>query len=204
LEALLTKTDTHYVFGLSSGAIIVLQAAITLPIIHKAVIFEPPLFIDSSPTAILTRYDKEIAKGKIASALITGMKGAKMGPAVFNLIPNWLLASLVNKAMASEDKKGPTDYISMRALAPLLHYDFELVVEKSEKLESFKAVQSEVLLLGGSKSPGYLKAALGELEKILPNVKRIELSGLGHAASWNTDRGGQPEPVAQVLRQFFS
>jgi pimeloyl-ACP methyl ester carboxylesterase len=44
MDALLTKTGAHYVFGVSSGAIIWLQAALTLPAIHKAAIFEPPLF----------------------------------------------------------------------------------------------------------------------------------------------------------------
>jgi len=74
----------------------------------------------------------------------------------------------------------------------------------SNKLENFRAVHTEVLLLGGSKSPAYLKAALDALEKVLPQVTRIEFPGLGHAASWNTDRGGQPEPVAQALRRFFA
>jgi len=74
----------------------------------------------------------------------------------------------------------------------------------SGKLESFRNVGAEVLLLGGSKSPAYLKAALDALEKVLPHVRRVEFPGLDHAASWNTDRGGKPEPVAQALRRFFA
>jgi len=93
---------------------------------------------------------------------------------------------------------------NMKELAPTLHYDFQLVVDMSGKLESFRAVRPEVLLLGGSKSPTFLKVALDALEKVLPHVKRVELPGLNHAASWNTDRGGQPEPVAQELRRFFA
>jgi len=92
----------------------------------------------------------------------------------------------------------------MRALAPALHYDFQLVVDMSDKLENFRTVRAEVLLLGGSKSPDYLKVALDALEKVLPHVTRVEFPGLGHAASWNTDRGGQPQPVAQELRRFFA
>ncbi len=107
-------------------------------------------------------------------------------------------------AMKSEEKKGSGDYVPMRALAPTLHYDFQLVVEMSGKLESFRAIRAEVLLLGGSKSPAFLKVALDALEKVLPQAKRVEFPGLGHAASWNTDRGGQPEPVAQELRRFFA
>ena len=206
LDALLTKTGAHNVFGVSSGGIICLQAALTLPAIHKAAIFEPPFFMNDpvTPTTVLTRFDQEMARGKVAAALITGMKGAQMGPPIFNAMPRWLLESLVSMAMKSEEKKGSGGYVPMRMLAPTLHFDFQLVVEMSGKLESFRSIRTEVLLLGGSKSPAYLKGALDALEKVLPHVKRVEFPGLGHAASWNTDRGGQPQPVAQELRQFFA
>jgi len=208
LDALLAKTSACYVFGLSSGALISLQAALTLPAIHKVAIFEPPLFINGVPTAALPRLEKEIARGKLAAALITGMKAAQMGPPVFNVIPRWLLELLTKMVMAQEDKKGSGEYLPMRALAPTLQYDFEVVVEMSGALESFRAIDAEVLLLGGSKSPAYLKVALDALAKVLPHVTRIEFPGLDHAAAWNYDRqrnpGGQPESVAQELRRFFS
>ena len=207
MDALLTKTGAHYVFGVSSGGIIWLQAALSLPAIQKAVIYEPPLLINGSlPIAWLTRFDKEIAQGKVASALITAMKGTQMGPPVLNVIPRRLLELLTNMAMKSEDKKAKDDDVTMRMLAPTLHYDFQLVVEmaENEKLESFKAIRAEVLLLGGSKSPAYLKVALDALEKVLPHVTRIEFPGLGHGSSGNTNRGGKPERVAQELRRFFA
>ena len=195
----------HCVFALSSGAIILLRAALTLSAIHKAAIFEPPLFSDSAtPAAVLRRFDQEMAEGKVAAALVTGMKGSQMGPAIFNAIPRWLLERLANMAMTGEDKKAQSDYVPMRALAPTLHYDFQLVVEMSGKLESFRDIGAEVLLLGGSKSPAYLKVALDALEKFLPQAKRVELAGLGHAASWNADRGGRPERVARELCRFFA
>jgi pimeloyl-ACP methyl ester carboxylesterase len=208
LDALLTKTGAHNVFGVSSGGIITLQAALTLPAIHKAAIYEPPLFINGAPTSVLARFDQEMAEGRVAAALITAMKGAQMGPPIFNVMPRRLLELLTNMAMKGEDKKGSGGYVPMRALAPALHYDIQLVVDMSGKLESFKGVRPEVLLLGGSKSPAFLKVALDALEKVLLHVKRVELPGLGHAASWNYDKrrnpGGKPEVVAQELRQFFA
>jgi pimeloyl-ACP methyl ester carboxylesterase len=205
MDALLTETGAHYVFGVSSGAIICLQAALTLPAIHKAAIFEPPVLVDSSMfTAFITRYDREIAQGKVASALVTAMKGSQMGPPVFNAIPRLVIEFLTKAMMASEDKRATGDDVTMRTLAPTLHYDFQLVVETQGALERFKAIRAEVLLLGGSKSPIYLKVALDALEKIFPHAKRIEFPGLNHGASGNTDRGGKPDMVAQVLRQFFT
>lgn len=204
MDALLTKTGAHQVFGVSSGGIIWLQAALTLPTIHKAAIYEPPFIVnDSLSTAFMARYEQEMAQGKGDEALITGMKGAQMGPLIFNVMPRFLLKALFNMGAKQEKQNGQETYVPMKELAPTLHYDFQLVVQMSEKLERFMEVHAEVLLLGGSKSPSYLKVALSTLEHVLPHVTRVEFAGLGHAASWNTDRGGHPGPVAQALHRFF-
>ena len=205
LDALLTKTGAHYVFGVSAGAIVCLQAALTLPAIHRAAIFEPPLIIDDSvSTAFVERFDKEMAQGKVVSALVTAMKGSQMGPPVFNVMPRWLLELLTKMMTASEEKKAKADDVTMRMLASTLHSDFQLSVETKEALESFKAIRADVLLLGGSKSPAYFKVALDALEKVLPHAKRTEFPGLNHGASGNANRGGKPKLVAQELRQFFA
>lgn len=205
LAALLTATDTHAIFGVSSGGIIALQAALDLPAIRTLAIFEPPLFIDNTatPTAILDRFDRELAQGQVAAAMVTAMQGAQMGPPIFNHLPRWLLARLVGMAMRGEAKKGSGDYIPMRQIAPTLPYYFQLVVEMAGPVGRFGAIDADVLLLGGSKSPAYLNAALDALARALPDAARIELPGADHAASWNTDRGGKPEPVARALRRFF-
>lgn len=205
LDALLTKTGAHYVFGVSAGAIVCLQAALTLPAIQRAAIFEPPLIIDDSvSTAFVERFDKEMAQGKVVSALVTAMKGSQMGPPVFNVMPRWLLELLTKMMTASEEKKAKADDVTMRMLASTLHSDFQLSVETKEALESFKAIRADVLLLGGSKSPAYFKVALDALEKVLPHAKRTEFPGLNHGASGNANRGGKPKLVAQELRQFFA
>jgi pimeloyl-ACP methyl ester carboxylesterase len=205
LGAVLTKTGANGVFGVSSGALVCLQAALTLPAIRKAAIFEPPLMVDGSvPATLFKRYDEEIARGNVASALITGMKAAQMGPPIFNLIPRRPLEWLTTMAMASEDKKAKVDDVTMRMLAPTLHYDFQLIVETEGALDEYRNIHSKVLLLGGSKSPAYLKAAVDALAMVLPNVSRVEFPGLGHGATGNSDRGGRPELAAQALSGFFA
>ena len=205
LDALLTKAGAHYVFGVSAGAIVCLQAALTLPAIHRAAIFEPPLIIDDSvSTAFVERFDKEMAQGKVVSALVTAMKGSQMGPPVFNVMPRWLLELLTKMMTASEEKKAKADDVTMRMLTSTLHSDFQLSVETKGALESFKAIRADVLLLGGRKSPAYFKVALDALEKVLPHAKRTEFPGLNHGASGNANRGGKPKLVAQELRRFFA
>jgi pimeloyl-ACP methyl ester carboxylesterase len=204
LDALLKRTGVRYLFGVSTGGIVSLEAALTLPV-RRVAIWEPPLFLDRSmPTALWTRTDEEMARGDGAAALVTGMKGAQMGPRIFNVMPRWLLERLTARFMASEDRKGTGDYLPMSALAPTLPYDFRLVAESSGRIERYRGIDAEVFLLGGSRSPAYLQDALDALERLLPRVERIEFPGLDHAASWNEDRGGKPEQLARELRALLS
>ena len=69
VDALLTKTGAHFVFGHSAGGLIALQAALTLPSIRKVAVYEPPLSLHGSvPTSWVPRYERELVKGKLASA----------------------------------------------------------------------------------------------------------------------------------------
>lgn len=204
IEVLLLQTDAHYILGVSSGALISLQAALTLSVICKAAIFEPPLPVnDSIQMDFVSRYDREIAQGNLVAALVTGMLGAQMGPPIFNSIPRWLLRMLTSLGMKTEDKNSKKDDVTMRKLAPTLHYDFRLVMEMSDKQETFRAMPADILLLGGSESPRYLKVALDALQNVLPRVQRVDFPGLGHGATGNKNRGGKPELVAEELRRFF-
>jgi pimeloyl-ACP methyl ester carboxylesterase len=205
LEAVLAETGAHDVFGVSSGGIICLEAARTLPAVRRAAIFEPPLgFTRAEAAAVLARFDGQMARGRVATALITAMKAAQMGPPFLRFVPTAPLALLSRLAMRAEDRRPPAGYVPMRALAPTLHGDLALVAEMSERLETFADVQAEVLLLSGGKSPAALREPVGELEGIVPGARRVELPGVDHAACWNADRGGRPEPVARELRRFFA
>lgn len=208
LDALLAKTGAHFVFGLSSGALISLQAALTRPAIHKVAIYEPPLFIKGLPTAMIARLEREIAQGKTAAALITGMKAGQMGPPIFSAMPRFLTEGMTKMIMRQEEKNGSGEYLPMKALAPTLQFDFKIVAEMDGTLKRFKNLNTETLLLGGSKSPAYLKEAVDALEKTLPHATRVEFPGLDHGSAWNYDKqrnpGGKPELVAQELRRFFA
>ena len=210
MAALLTKTGARFVFGVSSGAIIWLHAALALGAIQRAAIFEPPLMTDATASSpLLRRFDDEIAHGNVAAALVTGMKAARLGPPIFDLIPRWLLERLTQQMLKSDDKRAKPGDVTVRMLAPTLHYDFALVSESQGALESFKAIRADVLLLGGGKSPAFLRAGLDALERVLPSAQRVEFPGLAHSASGNPDdpptgRGADPQRVALELRRFFA
>jgi pimeloyl-ACP methyl ester carboxylesterase len=205
LAALLHTTGATNLWGLSSGACIALHAARTMPAIAKVGIFEPPLIPDrAGAAAFLRQFDDEMARGKVGDAMITAMRGAEMGPAWFRALPKRLTARLAMMGMAQEAKKPAGPYPTMRALASTLHADFAIVAESSGRLNDYGSIPADILLMGGSKSPAFLKRSLADLARVLPGAQRIELEGLDHAASWNSDVRGHPEPVSQVLRRFFA
>lgn len=201
IQALVQKTGAQNIFGLSSGAIVVLQAALTLPSIQKVALYEPPLPVNgSSPDAWTPRFNEEIARGDLAAAMVTAMKGTEDSVLV-SLLPRFILIPFMKSAIEAEADEIQGDDVPLRELIPTMQFDPQLVAEMEGKVEIFSALHTKVLLLGGSKSQTYLKAALDALNTTLPNVERITLSGLGHLAA---DNGGQPERVAQELQRFFS
>ena len=205
VAALVSETGAQDLWGLSSGACLALHAARTMPAIRKIALFEPPLVGDrAAAAAVLREFDDEMARGKLGAAMVTAMRGAEMGPGWFRALPKALTARLVGIAIRQEATQPAGDYPTMRELAPTLHFDFAIVTESSGRLDDYRSITADVLLMGGSKSPTYLKRALQDLAGVLPNARRIELPGVDHAASWNTDRQGNPAPVAAELRRFFS
>ena len=205
VAALREATGAELLWGLSSGACIALQAARSMPGIRKVALYEPPLLPDRAPaTAVLRRFDAEMADGRIGAAMITAMRGAEMGPGWFRALPQFLTARLVAMGIAQEAKKPAGPYPTMRELAPTLHADFAVIRESSGWLDDYHSIETPALLMGGSASPAYLKRALRDLERTLPHAERVELEGLDHSASWNCDLGGRPETVAPVLRSFFA
>jgi pimeloyl-ACP methyl ester carboxylesterase len=205
LDAILTTTAAHDVFGVSSGAIVCLEAARTLATIHRAAIFEPPLFPDpDTPRNLTATLDRHLDRGRRGAALVTGMKAAQLGPAFLRALPTWLLAPFITAGINAEQRNPKPGYLTMAALAPTLRDDFALVSQASGPVDRFATVTAEVLLLGGSNSPAFLEPPLQALHTTIPHATRVQLAGADHAASWNTDRGGRPGPVAAALLNFFT
>ncbi|HUB08811.1 MAG TPA: alpha/beta hydrolase [Myxococcales bacterium] len=203
LDALLSESGARRVVGISSGAIVCLHAALALPALEKAVIFEPPLVLPRGAAALVARCDRELAEGRTAAALVTAMKASRMGPAVFDFAPRCLLEALAGAMLRGEERGAGPDAMTVRKLAPTLRFDFALALATDGQLERFEAIRAALLLLGGSRSPAFLKASLDGLHEILPAARRAVLPGLGHGALGNANRGGKPARAAEALRRFL-
>jgi pimeloyl-ACP methyl ester carboxylesterase len=200
MQALVAKTGARNIFGLSVGALVVLKAARTTPTLQRIALYEPPFSIDGSAlTSWFDRYAQELARGEPAAAVVTAMKGMQVVP-MFVTLPRFLLVPMLSLVMRAQGE-GDAEDIPIRALAPTLRYDIQIVREMSDTLDDYVKPPARVLLLGGTKSPAYLRVALGALERTLSHVERVALPGLGHDGP---EDDGKPELVARELRRFFA
>jgi pimeloyl-ACP methyl ester carboxylesterase len=203
IGAVVAESGARCIFGLSSGAIITLAATNALASIEKAAIFEPPFVPDGISHRLIRRFNTEVQDGRLAAALVTVSRIVKLGPRLLGFVPRPLLQLGLRAMLKREARRVSGSYSSLQELIPAMLYDFNVVGSMDGKASSFSGLQKEVLLLGGSRSPAYLKAALKNLKTVLPNAKRIQFKGLDHSGPWNADRGGNPGPVAEALRAFF-
>lgn len=198
VAALVAGTGARLAFGVSSGAIILLEAALT-GAFDRLALFEPALVVGGSVrTGWADAIDAQLARGDVPAALVTGMRAAQMGPAFIRKLPRPLLERMTAAMM---DRTGG-GLPSFRELASTLPYDGRIVDARAGSVDGYAAVTVPTLLLGGSKSPAYLKTALAALERTLPDVRRVEIPGVDHGVTENADRRGKPGLVAAELRRF--
>lgn len=204
VEALLQASGAQRVWGLSAGAIIALEATLRLPGIRQLAIYEPPLFDDLAALAAAeTELVAALDKGDLPDAMVTAMFATQMAPDFMKLIPRWLLRRMC-AGMLRDEGGGAHDYLPVRRLIPALRHDFALSRHASTHVGQYGRVSAPTLLMNGSASSPYLKAAVVRLEQIIPSTRRMELAGGGHSAALNADRSGKPVVVADAMRSFFT
>jgi pimeloyl-ACP methyl ester carboxylesterase len=203
LSALLDASGARRLFGLSSGAVIAIEAARLRPDISKLALYEPPLTFDGVVHGDWApQYERQLAAGKPGSALVTVLKATADRMSPVRWIPRWLLAAFLDFAIRrTAGRPAREGAMSPRELIPTVLYDAQTVNGAAGPLRRFGALSCEILLLGGSRSARNLTASLDGLSRVLPGARRVELHGTGHTAP---DNSRQPDRVAAELHRFFS
>jgi pimeloyl-ACP methyl ester carboxylesterase len=211
LRAVMADSGAELLFGASAGGAVVLEAARLAPDIRKVAVYEPALVADGTKhVAWLHRFDDELAAGHVAAAMITSMFGLELAPPLFKILPRRLLVSMTDKMMNREDRTAGPDAITMRKLAPTVHYEGALIAETAGSFDRFRALGADVLLLGGSKGLPFLKPTRDALAAVLPHSRRVEFDGLDHGSSSDPSAinpNGSPQAVARIaaeIRTFFA
>ncbi|GAA1596611.1 alpha/beta hydrolase [Kribbella hippodromi] len=180
-------------------------------VLRKVAVYEPALVADGAPhREWLARFDREIACGDVSAAMVTSMFGFEMAPAFLKVMPRGLLRYMTEKMMAKEERGAAAGAITMRQLAPTIHAEGTIVAELAGTFDAFRAVQADVLLMGGSKGLRGLAPGRDTLEKVLPHCTRIEFPGYDHGSSSDPsplNPTGKPEAVRRIateLKSFFT
>ena len=203
VDAVLDAAGASRVFGLSSGAVITLEAARTLPRITAAAVYEPPFYPEGIPRQGVQRLNTQIERGDLAGALVTSLRTAGTAPAPIRVLPT-ALARLLAAAVIAVDARRPGAHARLRELIPGIRFDFNVVAAVDGAMASFASLDTPVLLVGGTKSQAFLRRSVRDLQRTLPRAQRVELEGLTHSGPWNTSRGGRPHLVAEALGEFFT
>ncbi|MTD14663.1 alpha/beta fold hydrolase [Nakamurella sp. YIM 132087] len=199
VAAVMRATGAAYLFGLSSGAVITLEAARTLDLVRRAVVYEPPFYPEGISREGIAALNSEIENGSLSSALVGSLLTARTAPAVIRRAPR-ALARLLARFVLEVDARRPGDRALLRNLLPGVRYDFAVVAGVDGQMESFATIDKPVLVLSGSRSPAFLQQSARQLVEILADARLVRLKGLGHDGPWNS---GDPLAVANAVGNFL-
>ena len=199
IDAILAETGATAVFGLSSGAIITLEAARALERVTVAALYEPPFYADGIPTKGVQRLFDEVERGDLAPALIDSLLAAGTAPPIIRRAPR-PIAVLAARLILTIDDRSRARRTTFRQLLPGVRFDFHDVREVDGRMAEYSTLDKPMLLLSGTASPAFLRQAIRDLRRVLPNSEHVEFDGLGHDGPWND---GKPERVATALTRFM-
>jgi pimeloyl-ACP methyl ester carboxylesterase len=189
IEALILAVGgSASVFGHSSGAVLALEAARTLPDrIPKLALYEPPFIVDDSrpplPEDYVARLDELVSTGRRGDAVEFFMT---TGPSV--------------PAEAVAGMRQEPFWPSMEAVAHTLAYDGTIMGDAMSgspaPLERWASVAVPTLVMDGGASPDWQRHAVLALVDILPAAR--------HRTSEGQDHGPDTEVLATALEEFFA
>jgi pimeloyl-ACP methyl ester carboxylesterase len=175
-----------FVYGISSGAVLALEAANHGLAIKKLALYEAPFIVDGSrsptPQDFVPRLNHLISTDRRGDAVKLFMKLVGV-PGIFialmRLMPVWS---------------------KLKAVAHTLPYDIALTQDnqrgKPLPAGQWNAVTAPTLVVDGGKSPAWIRHAMRGLADVLPNAKLRTLEGQTHMV--------KPKALAPVLVEFFA
>lgn len=186
LEALINEAGgSAFVYGISSGAALALEAANAGLAVVRLALYEAPFIVDNSlpprPDDYLARMDALIAEGSRGDIVRLFMRTVGM--------PGFLVALM--RFMPGWSK--------LTAIAHTLPYDFRVLGDtgsgKPLPRERWSSASMPILVMDGGKSPTWMRNAMRSLASVLPNAQYRTLEGQTHML--------KAEAVAPVLCDFF-
>lgn len=180
IEALINEAGgSAFVFGMSSGGVLALDAAIHGLAIKKLALYEPPFNIDKKPE--LNNYPQQLnallSKGRSDDAVTLAMK------------------TFGTPAQAIAGIRQTPIWSIFKSVAPTLAYDAKIMGNGSIPTEQTSSIKIPVLVIDGGASPEWLHRATQALTDSIPNAISKTLKDQTHDVA--------PKVLAHVLQEFF-
>lgn len=201
IEALIDEAGgSAFLYGLSSGAVLALEAASKFPTkVKKLALYEPPLILDDSrpplPKDYVAQINQAIAAGRPGDAVEIFMTQALLIPAEF-------VAQMRNAPMREvfdQAEVKPPEWADMEKVAHTLAYDGTIIedITKGTPLPAGKwaSATSPTLVIVGENSEAFFHDGAKAIIANLPQARRRTLEGQDHAVS--------PAALAPLLVEFF-
>ncbi|MEV6645096.1 alpha/beta hydrolase [Amycolatopsis sp. NPDC051371] len=174
-----------FLFGISSGAALALEAARGLPV-TKLALYEPPFVVDGTrprvPADYPARLDSALSEGKRGQAVKmfmtegVGLSGTMV--AMMRIMPFWA---------------------KLKRVAHTIPYDTAFVVEHQSgaplPAEAWSEVKVPALAVDGGRSPAWMRNGVSSLAKALPSAEYRTLPGQTHIV--------KAAALAPVLTDFY-
>lgn len=191
LNAVCEAVDAQSVFGHSYGGLIALSAARTDRRVQRVAVYEPGISIDGSfDLSFRAEFRRLLERGRHVRAMALFLHRTRLLPLPRSpYILCWALSVLM-VGRASE----------MRELMSTTPPELEVTAAADSDGSAFAAVEAEVLLIGGTRSPGYLTGVLEPLSRIIPNATRLMLDDADH----NAPDESAPSRIAEHLRPMLA
>ncbi len=184
LEALIKEAGgSAFVFGMSSGAVLSLEAAARGLTIKKLALYEPPFNSgDDTDRQAAENYTKQL------TALLAG---GRRGDAVALAMTRFGAPAEAVAAM----RQTPI-WSLFESVAPTLAYDNTIMGDGSVPTKRMASVTVPTLVIDGGASPAFMHNAAQAAVAAIPNAQHRTLEGQTHDVA--------PEILAPVLEEFFA
>jgi pimeloyl-ACP methyl ester carboxylesterase len=184
LDALITEAGgSAFVFGMSSGGVLALEAAKRGLAITKLALYEPPFNSgDAHARQASEHYTRQL------TALLTE---GRRGDAVALAMTTWGAP-----AEAIAGMRQTPIWSLFESVAPTLAYDNAIMGDGSVPAERLASITVPALVIDGGASPAFMHNAAQVVAHTLPNAKLRTLDDQTHDVA--------PEVLAPVLEQFFA
>jgi pimeloyl-ACP methyl ester carboxylesterase len=200
-----------YLYGISSGAVLALEAAASLSTkVKKLAMFEPPFILDDSRPPVASDYvdslNSAIAAGRPGDAVEIFMTKAILIPPEFvEMMRNPPPPGPDSVPPADNDADGamqPPSWADMEKVAHTLVYDAAVMGDTQsgkplppDRIKRWSSATMPTLVMTGGESEPFFHNTAKVLVELLPNASHRLIEGQSHAVA--------PKALAPVLIDFF-